>query len=297
MPSKDKVIVKLDDMTSILRAIVEMKHAENVNLDPCLVEIGRLVLNNLNSDDFACGQVSALDHLTKSTNPQEIQDDEVVTATIGQGIVDVQDIIMLVIIETIVVKRLAGLCEAASGDGANEKKVRVTTRVKVEKTSSGVAKWTGNRAVDLAWGGVWAPGHERRGWSGGHTTPADRSDGRSRTVGLVYPTINMTRESGGSGRQRRGWSCERDVERKQQMSEAANEREKGGTWVLGCLQMQKVAQESRMLMCFMLDAAKSQSENLSDKFSFRWRYLVRSSPQIVAKRVGRNIMEDDHHDG
>lgn len=130
MAAEDEMRVKLDNMPRIFIVIVAVQHAQNVNLDPSLVEVRRLVLDNFDRHNLPCPLMTALDNLPKSSVAQQIQDRENVAVVIGERVVDVKDVIMKPIVKVVVVHRLARLCKTAPRDGLQKAEILIACLVK-----------------------------------------------------------------------------------------------------------------------------------------------------------------------
>lgn len=103
------------------------------HLHHTLVEVRSPVLHHLDGHNLLCLQVLAFDHLTKCTLTEHIQDKVPVSGLYqqpvipqeslenslcllrAQYIVDIQDVVTVLIVVTIVLDTLAGLCQDSSG--------------------------------------------------------------------------------------------------------------------------------------------------------------------------------------
>lgn len=113
--AKDKVGVELYDVTRVFWAVCSMQHVENVDLDPCLIEVCGLVFYDLDGDDLGGALVGALDDLAKGAGSEKVEDGVVIAAVVEQGVVDVEDVVVMVIVVIVVVGWTVGEGETTTG--------------------------------------------------------------------------------------------------------------------------------------------------------------------------------------
>ena len=127
----DERVAKAEDVMLIMRVVIFVQHLQYCDLHHALVEISRLILDNLDSNDFICPNVLALDDLPEGSLTENIEnkiskenlskveellraEDLLVPIFTAQEIVDIENIIVIVIVITIVMRRLAGLRKNSS---------------------------------------------------------------------------------------------------------------------------------------------------------------------------------------
>ena len=128
----DERVAKAENVVLVMRVVIFVQHFQYCDLHHTLVEISGLIFDNLDGNDFICPNVLALDDLPEGPLTENIEnkiskenlskakellrgEDLLVPIFTSQKIVDIENIIVIIIVVTIIMCRLAGLRKNSSG--------------------------------------------------------------------------------------------------------------------------------------------------------------------------------------
>jgi hypothetical protein len=69
----DERVAKAEDVVLIVGVVIFVQHLQYCDLHHTLVEISRLVFDNLDGNDFICPNILALDDLSEGSLPENIE--------------------------------------------------------------------------------------------------------------------------------------------------------------------------------------------------------------------------------
>ena len=72
------------------------------DLHGALIKVGRFVFHNFDGDDFHCLHVLTLYHLGKGSLAENIQNKVLVALIDAEDVIDVEDVVAVLVVETIV---------------------------------------------------------------------------------------------------------------------------------------------------------------------------------------------------
>lgn len=114
MLAVDKGVSQAQKMMIIVLVELTVDQIEDRHFHHTLVEVCGPILDNFHSHDFLCLQVLAFHDLTESALTQDIQDEiSILMACLlrTQYVVDIEDVVTVVIVETIILRAFARLSE------------------------------------------------------------------------------------------------------------------------------------------------------------------------------------------
>jgi len=69
----DERVTKTEDMVLVMRIVIFVQHLQYCDLHHALIEVSRLVFDNLDGNDFMCPGILAFDDLPKGALTENIQ--------------------------------------------------------------------------------------------------------------------------------------------------------------------------------------------------------------------------------
>ena len=110
----DKRVFEAQDVMLVVGVPVSVEHLEHGDLHHTLIEVGGLVLDDLDRDNFVGGHVLTLDNLTEGALTQDVEDEILVAFLGAEPVVDVENVIALFVVPALVLHGLARLGEHTS---------------------------------------------------------------------------------------------------------------------------------------------------------------------------------------
>jgi len=110
----DEGVLQPQDVMIVILVHSSVEQVQHRDLHHTLIEVGCLVLHNLDRDHLLSFQVLALDYLTECTLTKNVQDQVsvlVVRLLGAQNVIDIQNVVAVFVVVTIILDSLARLCE------------------------------------------------------------------------------------------------------------------------------------------------------------------------------------------
>ena len=147
-------ILQPQDVMVVVLVHPSIEQVQHRDLHHTLVEVGCLVLHNLDRNHLLCLQVLALDDLTEGALTKNIQDQVsvlVVRLLGAQNVIDIQDVVAVLVVVAIVLDALARLGEdSARVAGGLVVEAGGTQLVRRGQMARKRLKWLGRLLVSTA---------------------------------------------------------------------------------------------------------------------------------------------------